>query len=232
MPLGRCRAQSDPTDAAKARHRLQRPGAAMKTFSTDELEVDEIVQPARARKERQRLRPEGAGREYWTRTNPMNSARVLRTKKFTSNSAPTLWRHRGCFLLWTGSYFARVDEETIRTYIWTFLEKAKRQQLNKVTGRDGRSSRSSRSAPTSPRSPQHSPRSASSTNISTRRRGCRRTTTSKPPAGEFFACANGLLHLPSGKLHAATPNYFCLNASAVTTTPKRRRHNGWHSCTS
>jgi putative DNA primase/helicase len=33
--------------------------------------------------------------------------------------------------------------------------------------------------------------------------------------GAIFACGNGLLHLPSGKLHPATPDYFNLNASTV-----------------
>ena len=32
-------------------------------------------------------------------------------------------------------------------------------------------------------------------------------------AEELFACANGLLHLPSGKIYPATPDYFCVNAS-------------------
>ena len=40
-----------------------------------------------------------------------------------------------------------------------------------------------------------------------------------PSASEFLACANGLLHLPSGKLHPATPDYFCLTASEVEYDP-------------
>jgi putative DNA primase/helicase len=192
----------------------------MRTFSTDELEVDEIVQPARARKSGNgRAQKEPA--EILDPNNPMNSARVLRTKKFTSNSAPTLWRHRGCFLLWTGSYFARVDEETIRTYIWTFLEKAKRQQLNKVTGRW-------EIKPFKPKRAHVAEITEALTAL------CQLDEhidppawlppddDSNPPAGEFFACGNGLLHLPSGKLHAATPTYFCLNASAVIYDAKAK----------
>jgi putative DNA primase/helicase len=36
--------------------------------------------------------------------------------------------------------------------------------------------------------------------------------TSEYPAHEIVACRNGLLHLPSGKLLAATPNFFTANA--------------------
>ena len=45
---------------------------------------------------------------------------------------------------------------------------------------------------------------------------------SMPPAGELFACANGLLHLADRKTYPATPDYFCLNASTVTYDPKAK----------
>jgi putative DNA primase/helicase len=32
---------------------------------------------------------------------------------------------------------------------------------------------------------------------------------------ELFACANGLLHLPTGKLYPASPDFFCVSASRV-----------------
>ena len=36
-----------------------------------------------------------------------------------------------------------------------------------------------------------------------------------PPAGEFFACANGLLHVPTGRLYPSTPDFFGVSASGV-----------------
>ncbi len=45
------------------------------------------------------------------------------------------------------------------------------------------------------------------------------TNDDMPPADELFACANGLLHLPSGEIHDPRPNFFNLNASEVVYDP-------------
>ena len=41
-----------------------------------------------------------------------------------------LWRHRGCFWRWTGSYYQLTNDETIHAIIWGFLEKAFKLQWN------------------------------------------------------------------------------------------------------
>ena len=48
-----------------------------------------------------------------------------------------------------------------------------------------------------------------------------------PPASEFFACGNGLLHLPSGKLYPPTPDYFGLSASEVLYDPDAPEPREW-----
>src|SRR5262249_55407840 len=40
-----------------------------------------------------------------------------------------------------------------------------------------------------------------------------------PSATEFLACANGLLHFPTGRLQSATPHFFNLAATDVTYDP-------------
>ena len=48
-----------------------------------------------------------------------------------------------------------------------------------------------------------------------------------PPASEFFACGNGLLHLPTGDLYPPTPNYFGVSASEVQFNPEAPEPRGW-----
>ena len=44
---------------------------------------------------------------------------------------------------------------------------------------------------------------------------------------ELLPVGNGLLHLPSGELHAATPQLFCLNATKVQFDPKAPAPRRW-----
>jgi putative DNA primase/helicase len=140
--------------------------------------------------------------------------RELMLKQFTTNGLRMLWRHRGCFWLWSGSRYQLANEETIHTHIWTFLEKAKRLNRNHTVD-------------FKPKRAHIGEIAAALTAI------CQLDEyidppawlslgASKPPAGEFLACGNGLLHLPSGKLHPATPDYFGLNASEVVYDRKAK----------
>ena len=49
----------------------------------------------------------------------------------------------------------------------------------------------------------------------------------QPPASEFLAVANGLLHLPSGEMHSPTPAYFAVHASAVAFDAKAPPPRQW-----
>lgn len=48
-----------------------------------------------------------------------------------------------------------------------------------------------------------------------------------PPADEFFACANGLLHLPTGELYTPTADYFCVTASPALFDPDAPEPTQW-----
>ena len=143
--------------------------------------------------------------------DPIRSARRFTAENFTSGDGqPTLYRHRGAFWSYTGSYFRLTNDETIKASIWTFLEKAKRRiKVDEEW----------QVVPFKPTRERVG-------NVLEALGAIRQldsiieppawlTPIEMPPANEFFACGNGLLHLPSGKLYPATPDYFNLSASDV-----------------
>jgi putative DNA primase/helicase len=198
----------------------------MKTISTD-AGVEEIVDKAKPGTKKSAKKPNG-GSARAARTaplvldpaNPMQSARILMRAHFMIGKCRTLWRHRGCFWMWTGSYYQLVNDETIRARIWPFLEKADKLHKNKETKKLER-------VPFKPKRANVAEVVDALTSI------CQLdehinppawlpSAAKMPPAEELFACANGLLHLPTGKIYAATPDYFCLNASTVTYDAKAK----------
>ena len=146
---------------------------------------------------------------------PMHSARALVAFSFTKDKLRTLHRHRAAFWSWTGSYFDLVDQETVRSKIWAFLEKAKRRE--KAKDKDG--NEKFEIVP-------FKPKSSLVTEVADALRAVTQldgridpptwlNDDTLPPANEFFACTNGFLHLPSGEMYPPTPQYFGLVASEV-----------------
>lgn len=191
-----------------------------KINSTDDVDVDEIIDKPSENGETEgrantsaKKKGKKHGELVLDPANPLASARELVLKQFTTDGLQTLWRHRGCFWLWSGSYYQLINEETIHAHIWAFLERAKQSRLNKGTSKweivDFKPKRAHVGEVTAALTAicQLDERIDPPTWLS--------LEASKPSAREFLACANGLLHLPSGKLHAATPDYFGLIASEV-----------------
>ena len=184
-----------------------------KTAATDDVGVDEIVE-TKGRVNDSAKQKKKLDKVVLDPANPLASARVLRDKQFTTaDGLRTLWRHRGCFWLWSGSCYQLANDETIHTHIWTFLEKAKRRKQNKSSGKW-------EIVDFKPKRAHVGEVAAALTAICQLDEHIDPPTwlsldAAKPPADEFLACANGLLHLPSGKLHPATPDYFGLYASTV-----------------
>jgi putative DNA primase/helicase len=152
--------------------------------------------------------------------DPMATARKIVAKRFTTaEGIRTLWRHRGTFWLWTGSYYRLADDETLRAQVWAFLETAIRRNGGLA-------------APFKPTRANVGEVIDAMTAI------CQldeyldppcwisRAATMKP-ANELFACANGLLHLPTGKLYPPSPDYFCVSASTVTYDSKAAIPTQW-----
>src|SRR5437868_2994298 len=59
--------------------------------------------------------------------DPMSIARIIVTRNFTKDGLSTLWRYRGTFWKWIGSYYQMIEDETLRAHVWEFLDKGKRQ---------------------------------------------------------------------------------------------------------
>ena len=202
-------------------------------ISTSQFEIEEIVDAPKTAKGNvdSKPKPNGSGgkkkktgddRSLLDPADPMKSARMLMRKQFTTtgNGLRTLWRHRECFWLWTGSYYQLTNDETIRAQIWTFLEKAEKRKFNKQTDEW-------EIVPFKPKRANVGEIADALTSICqldehTNPPVWLSLGASMPPADELFACANGLLHLPTGKIYSATPDYFCLNASTVTYDPKAK----------
>ena len=141
--------------------------------------------------------------------NPLPSARKLIAKKYTAADTRTLHRHRNTLWSWTGSYFRLINDETVRSEIWLFLEKA-----TKIS-KDGTIE------PFKPKKDHVSnvfEALNAISNIDSNVNPPAWLTDSiaeLPAAHELLACGNGLLHLPTGQMYQPSPNYFNLSASEV-----------------
>jgi hypothetical protein len=146
--------------------------------------------------------------------DPMRIARELVARNFTDcKEIQTLHQHRGSFWQHRGSHYVLTDDKTIQATAWTFLEGAMRPGEKKQ--------------PSEPFKPKRAhvfdvvaaleAVTALDAYIGPPVWLC--DTAELPPACEFFAAANGLLHLPSGELYQSTPNYFGLSASEVLYDP-------------
>jgi P4 family phage/plasmid primase-like protien len=151
--------------------------------------------------------------------DPMPSARALVARNFTKDELRTLHRHRGAFWAWNGSCYQLVEDEVIEAAIWALLEKAKRPVEK---------------GPPVPFKPTRAKVGDIAAALAA---VCQLnshveppawlTQNSAPPAGEFFACGNGLLHLPTGRLYPPTSDYFNLSASEVSFDPDAPEPAQW-----
>ena len=140
--------------------------------------------------------------------NPMRSARELVAANFTDGSGRRmLHRYRGAFWLWNGSYYQLVDDETIISIIWIFLDSCLRRRENGLA-------------------PYKPTRTLVDGTLAALKAVTALDKKIEPPAwlaednalpipAEIFACGNGLLHLPTKNIYLPTPNFFALNSSEV-----------------
>jgi P4 family phage/plasmid primase-like protien len=144
--------------------------------------------------------------------NPMGTARSVLAAVFSNaNGASTLVRYHGSFLNHDGARYREMNDEKIESVIWNYLEKAvKRAKEGFVpftpTGAIVRDAQAALKAITQLDDHIDAPAWLGS-------------SADRLPASEFLACANGLLHLPTGELHTPTPEFFNLYASDVTFDP-------------
>ena len=153
--------------------------------------------------------------------DPIQIARTLRSARYTEAGQPSLYRHRGAFWSFADCHYHQAEDETVRAEIWRFLADALRQ-----TERGG----------TAPFKPTRARVSDVLDALSAECELGPRTEPpawlgdqagTRPPASEFMAVANGLLHLPTGDLYPATPAYFGLSATEVTFDPDAPEPQRW-----
>ncbi len=125
---------------------------------------------------------------------------VRRRPNTSVDGKQALYRYRDEFFKFSGSSYRAVDGETIRAEIYSYLEGAHTKNADSYS--------------------PFKPKKGNVDNVIDALQAIcnldRAVETpawldgagAKPPATEFLPVANGLLHLPTGKLHPASPLYF------------------------
>ncbi|MER8783232.1 phage/plasmid primase, P4 family [Mesorhizobium sp. M1006] len=153
------------------------------------------------------------------RRDPLPSARKLLTACYAVAALRTLHHHRGSFYEWNGSCYREADHDAIHAAIWAFLDQALCHTPEKELG------------------PFQPNRSRVGDVFAALSAACNLPASIETPAwlasgdmlpaGELLAVENGLLHLPTGTLHAPTPAYFGLNAADVSFDPDAPEPTEW-----
>lgn len=152
--------------------------------------------------------------------DPMRSARALMANRFlTEDQTPILHRHRGTFWAWRDNCYRSIEDETLRTSIWRFLE-----NVRKMTSKGGAK-------------PYQPKRTNVSDALDALSAVCQLDPfitvptwlkeKDMPPATEFMACANGLLHIPSQTLYPPTPDFFGVASSSVHYDESAPEPSSW-----
>jgi putative DNA primase/helicase len=153
------------------------------------------------------------------RSTPLNTAYAFIEIAYTTSDTCTLRHQSGEFYCWTGTHYKKVDSDSIRSRIYSFLDGA-----DHVTG----SSLSVPFNPTSRRVTEVLDALKAASNLDSSISppvwlGERK----EPPPLEIVACQNGLLHIPSRKLLSHTPEFFTLNAVPFSYQPNAAAPREW-----
>jgi putative DNA primase/helicase len=150
-----------------------------------------------------------AGHPILDPRDPMPSARVLISDRFSRDGLRTIHHYRGTFWRWDGACYRDADHDSVQALIWTYLDAALRY------GKEGE---------TLPFQPSRT----TVENVSSAVRAvCNLPNdveapawlgdaSNRPAPRELMPVRNGLLHLPSGRLTAPSPSFFTLTASDVS----------------
>lgn len=156
------------------------------------------------------------------RRDPMASARRLKAARYSAAGVPMLLHWRDNFYEWSGTHYREVDRAAIEAVAWDFLDRAVCMVDKAGTLEPFR--------PTRARVGDVLAALAALCNLPAYTEApswldCVGT----PPvaADELTPVANGLLHLPSGVLYAATPAFFNLNAAGVSFNPGAPKPAEW-----
>ncbi|UTV81825.1 phage/plasmid primase, P4 family [Acidithiobacillus sp. YTS05] len=153
-------------------------------------------------------------------STPLESARA-----FLEHERPHLLLYNDDWLDYSGAAYVELEDDTVRKYVYEFLERAKRpptekqREAGQLVGDDFRPNPAAVSGVIDGlRAIAHRPRDSFVPPCWLEGEG--------PPAEEVMACRNGLLHLPTGELLEPSPRFFTRSALAFdydahAPTPER-----------
>jgi len=134
---------------------------------------------------------------------PLESARALIVRKYTTGNGRTLHHQKDAFYYWSGTHYGETTPEEMRAAIYGFLDTATREKKGFLVPFD----------PTRSKVADVLEASAAEVQLPYNIRAPAWLDTAEhPPAHEIIVCTNGLLHLPSRKILRHTPGFFSFNA--------------------
>src|SRR6516225_771359 len=152
---------------------------------------------------------------------PWNSALAFIETKYSACDTRTLLHHNGIFYGWNGTHYPPIDPDTIRSELYHFLDSA-----DCVTN----GGNPLPFAPTSRRVTDVVDALKGATNLSSSvHPPMWLSDVSSLPPIEIIACQNGLLHIPTRKLLAHTPDFFTLYALPYCYDPNAAEPREWLS---
>ena len=152
------------------------------------------------------------------RGTPWNTALAFIEINHTTNSKRTLHYYSGEFYGWTGSHYRKIDDSTIRSEVYYFLDSAEHITVSDV---------SLPFAPTSRRVTDVMDALRAAANLDSAISAPSWLCMNDLPPLEIVACKNGLLHLPSRKLFDHTPDFFTLAALPFCYEPNAPYPREW-----
>jgi putative DNA primase/helicase len=133
------------------------------------------------------------------RKDPLRTARLFVQTHYQIDAVRTLQHHRGDFYAWSGSHFAEASDAEIRAQMYELLDGADVQGKNGPEPFRPNTSRVNE-ALDALRAVTILPDRSSAP--------CWLDSREEPGPADLIACANGLLHLQTRKLHAPTPYFY------------------------
>jgi putative DNA primase/helicase len=168
----------------------------------EDAELDELI--AQYKHQEVGTDTAGSGPEL-DPADPLPSARLFIERHYTTAGLRTLQHHAGAFYAWNGRCYEPTDIQSIRSKLYSFLDAAKRRD------------KKGNLVPFKPTMTRVSNvvdaiHAVANLHNTVRAPAWLANSDGRPLAGELVACANGLLHLPTGDLQDTTPAFFSLNA--------------------
>jgi len=137
---------------------------------------------------------------------PLDTARQLVTAHHTTLGSRTLHHQQSIFEKWTGTHYRPLPDEETRSGIYRFLEGA--VFIDKKTTKPFKPNQNSVSQV------MDALRAACQLHGGAQAPAWLSEDPKHPPANEIIACLNGLLHVPTGRVHPHTPDFF--NTSSLS----------------